>query len=290
MDKKQESRLQKITEELERGVKELFTSEKYADYLKIMSHFHQYSFNNTILIAAQKPDATRVAGCTTWNRKFNRQVKKGEKGIWIFAPVPIKKKERMEKCDLEKGGQLPQNEDTQQKTKEPKRVAVRFRPVTVFDISQTWGDPLPQLGTEELTGDAENFEMFINAVRTVSPVPVRFADIRGTAKGYYSRTAKEIVIQADMSEKQTLKTAVHEAAHAICHDRDRMREAGEEKDTSDYSFPYITLWSGSMEMKELRSSMDFIRRTAGTLIDGMKGSLRGARDECGGLAGGREQK
>lgn len=162
---------------------------------------------------------------------------------------------------------------------------------TVFDISQTYGEPLPELETPELMGSVENFEIFMQAIREVSPVPIRFDEIESGAKGYYSNVNKEIVIQQGMSESQTMKTGVHETTHAKLHDRDIMEELGEKKnqmtreveaesvaytvcqyfglDTSDYSFPYIAGWSSSMDMKELRSSMDTIRKTAGEMIDGM---------------------
>ena len=181
--------------------------------------------------------------------------------------------------------------DGQPETEEVEHIIPRFRVATVFDISQTYGDPLPELDTPELMGSVENFGIFMEAIGMVSPAPMRYAEIEGDAKGYYSNANKEIVIQEGMSEKQTMKTAVHEVTHAMCHDRDVMEELGEKKnqmtreveaesvaftvcsyfglDTSDYSFPYIAGWSSDMDMKELRSSMDFIRKTAGSFIDGM---------------------
>lgn len=287
---KREQQMKEITERLEQGVKELFTSERYMEYLKTMSQFHNYSFNNTMLIAMQKPDATLVAGYQAWQKKFKRQVKRGEKGIQIIAPTPIREKEEVEKFDPVTNEPILRP-DGKPETEEIEHIIPRFRLTTVFDISQTYGEPLPELETPELIGSVENFEIFMQAIREVSPVPIRFNEIESGAKGYYSNVNKEIVIQQGMSESQTMKTGVHETTHAKLHDRDIMEELGEKKnqmtreveaesvaytvcqyfglDTSDYSFPYIAGWSSSMDMKELRSSMDTIRKTAGEMIDGM---------------------
>lgn len=297
---KREEQLKEITERLEQGVKVLFTSEKYTEYLKTMSQFHNYSFNNTLLIAMQKPESTLVAGLGTWNKKFNRRVKRGEKGIKIIAPAPIKEKEEIEKFDPETNEPVLRP-DGQPETEQVEHIIPRFRVATVFDISQTYGDPLPELDTPELMGSVENFGIFMEAIGMVSPAPMRYAEIEGDAKGYYSNANKEIVIQEGMSEKQTMKTAVHEVTHAMCHDRDVMEELGEKKnqmtreveaesvaftvcsyfglDTSDYSFPYIAGWSSDMDMKELRSSMDFIRKTAGSFIDGMVENMQKLQKE-----------
>lgn len=287
---KRDQQMKEITERLEQGVKELFTSEMYTEYLKTMSQFHNYSFNNTLLIAMQKPDATLVAGYQAWQKKFKRQVKRGEKGIQIIAPAPIREKEEVEKFDPVTNEPILRP-DGQPETEEVVHTIPRFRVTTVFDVSQTYGEPLPELEAPELMGTVENFEIFMQAIREVSPVPVRFDEIESGAKGFYSNVNKEIVIQDGMSESQTMKTAVHETTHAKLHDRDIMEELGEKKnqmtreveaesvaytvcqyfglDTSDYSFPYIAGWSSGMEMKELRSSMDTIRKTAGEFIDSM---------------------
>ena len=297
---KREEQLKEITERLEQGVKDLFTSEKYTEYLKTMSQFHNYSFNNTLLIAMQKPESTLVAGYSSWSKKFHRQVKRGEKGIKIIAPAPIREKEEIEKFDTETNEPVLRP-DGQPETEEVEHIIPRFRVATVFDISQTQGDPLPELDTPELMGSVENFEIFMKAIGMVSPAPMRYAEIEGDSKGYYSNANKEIVIRDGMSEKQTMKTAVHEVTHAMCHDRDLMEELGEKKnkmtieteaesvaftvcsffgfDTSDYSFPYLAGWASSMEMKELRSSMDFIRKTAGTFIDGMVENIQKLQQE-----------
>lgn len=287
---KREQQMKEITERLEQGVKELFTSEMYTEYLKTMSQFHNYSFNNTLLIAMQKPDATLVAGYQAWQKKFKRQVKKGEKGIQIIAPAPIREKEEIEKFDPETNEPILRP-DGQPETEEVVHIIPRFRIATVFDVSQTYGEPLPELETPELMGNVENYEVFMQALREISPVPIRFDEIESGAKGYYSTVNKETVIQQGMSEMQTMKTGIHETTHAKLHDREIMEELGEKKnqmtreveaesvaytvcqyfglDTSDYSFPYIAGWSSSVDMKELRASMDTIRKTAGEMIDGM---------------------
>ena len=295
MAEKLEEKMKEITERLDQGVKDLFTSEKYTEYLKTMSQFHNYSFNNTLLIAMQKPEATLVAGFSAWNKKFNRQVKRGEKGIKIIAPSPIRTKEEIEKLDPETNEPVLRW-DGQPETEEVEHVIPRFRVVTVFDISQTYGDPLPELDTPELMGSVENFEIFMKAIEMMSPAPMHYAKIEGDAKGYYSNTNKEIVLQEGMSEKQTMKTAVHEVTHAMCHDRNVMEELGEKKnqttkeieaesvaytvcsyfhlDTSDYSFSYIAGWSSDMDRTELRTSMDFIRKTASSFIEGMMENIQ----------------
>ena len=228
MTGKREEQLKEITERLEQGVKDLFTSEKYTEYLKTMSQFHNYSFNNTLLIAMQKPESTLVAGYGTWSKKFHRQVKRGEKGIKIIAPVPIREKEEVEKFDPETNEPVLRP-DGQPETEEVEHIIPRFRVATVFDISQTYGDPLPELDAPELMGSVENFDIFMEAIRMVSPAPMHYAEIEGDSKGYYSNVNKEIVIREGMSEKQTMKTAVHEVTHAMCHDRDLMEELGEKK-------------------------------------------------------------
>ena len=287
--------MKEITDRLQAGLEELFQSEKYAEYLRVMSQFHHYSFNNTLLIAMQKPDATLVAGYHAWDKKFNRHVMKGEKGIQIIAPAPIREKQEQEKVDPNTG-EAVLGENGQPETEEVTVTIPRFKVSTVFDLSQTDGDPLPELGVEELTASVENYDIFMEAIRSVSPVPIRFDEIASGAKGYYSSTDKEIVIQSGMGEMQTMKTAVHETAHAILHDKDIMQEMGIQKDqqtkeveaesvafatlahfemdTSEYSFPYIAGWSSGRDTKELKSSLDTIRRTASEIIDGIENSMR----------------
>lgn len=290
-----DERMKEITDRLQAGLEELFNSEKYAEYLRVMSQFHHYSFNNTLLIAMQKPDATLVAGYHAWNKKFNRHVMKGEKGIQIIAPAPIREKQEQEKVDPNTG-EVVLGDNGQPETEEVTITIPRFKVSTVFDLSQTDGDPLPELGVEELTASVENYDIFMEAIRSVAPVPIRFDEITSGAKGYYSSAEKEIVIQSGMGEMQTMKTAVHETAHAILHDKDIMQEMGIQKDqqtkeveaesvafatlahfeldTSEYSFPYIAGWSSGRDTKELKSSLDTIRRTASEIIDGIEASMR----------------
>ena len=300
MANKREEQLKEITERLEQGVQELFTSERYTEYLKTMAKFHNYSFNNTLLIALQKPDATLVAGYQAWQKKFNRHVLRGEKGIQIISPAPIKEKEEVEKIDPETNEPILK-ENGQPETEIIEHIIPRFKVATVFDISQTDGEPLPDLGGEDLMGDVPDFDIFMEAIRNVSPVPIRFAEIEGESHGYYHNVDKEIVIKDGMSESQTMKTAIHEVTHAMLHDREMLQEQGIEKDrltkeveaesvaytvcqhfgldSSEYSFPYIAGWSSGKEMKELRASMDTIRKTAGDFIEDMTEQLRSLKKE-----------
>ena len=300
-EKDRNQRMKEITERLEQGVKEIFTSEMYMEYLKTMSQFHSYSFNNTLLIHLQKPDASLVAGYQAWQKKFHRQVKRGEKGIQIIAPAPIREKEEVEKIDPATLEPVLKPDGTPE-MEEVVYTIPRFRIATVFDVSQTEGEPLPELATSELMGSVENYEIFMQAIRDISPAPIRFDEIESGAKGFYSSIDKEIVIQNGMSESQTMKTGVHEVTHAKLHDRDIMEEMDEKKDqltreveaesvaytvcqyfgldTSEYSFPYIAGWSSDRDMKELRSSMDAIRRVSGEFIDQMIERMQEIRREA----------
>ena len=294
--KTEKQKVQEITEKLEQGMKELFESEKYKTYLNTMSKFHNYSFNNTMLIAMQKPDATLVAGFKAWQKNFDRHVKKGEKGICILAPAPYKIKEEQEKLDpvtgeimLDKSG-MPITEEVEIKIP-------AFRVVPVFDVSQTDGKELPDIGVNELSGSVEDYEDFMQALTEVSPVPITYEDIEREAKGYFHTTDHRIAIQEGMSQSQTVKTAIHEVAHAKLHDRERNQDIDEVLnkdrntkeveaesvaytvcqhfgiDTSDYSFGYIAGWSSDRDMKELKSSLDTIRKIASELITGIEDRL-----------------
>lgn len=275
-----------IMQNLETGVAELFTSERYQEYLKTMSKFHNYSFNNTLLIAMQRPDATLVTGYRNW-QSMGRQVKKGEKGITIIAPVPIKRKKEQAVLDHDQKPVI--GPDGKPKTEEVEVTLPCFKAITVFDIEQTTGEPIQTLAPEILTAAVEDFDLFLQAIREISPVPIRFDAIEGSANGYYHNLDKEIVIKKEMSQSQTLKTAIHETAHARLHDKEIMESQGIEKDrltkeveaesvaycvcsafeldTSEYSFPYIAGWSSGKEMRELKASMNVIRKTAGEMID-----------------------
>jgi len=283
--------LKEITDRLEAGVKEYMTSDvQFRKVLEAMSKFHHYSANNVLLIAMQMPEATRVASYTTWKTKFNRQVMRGQKGLSIIAPAPVKERREREVVDSRTGSPIL-GADGKPKTEEVEVTIPRFKVEKVFDLSQTTGEPLPELDVPELTGDAKHFQMFLDALTKVSPVPIRFADIDSGAKGYYHTVDKEIVIQKGMSESQTLKTLIHEVSHARLHDRDAMKAEGVAKsaqqkeleaesiaytvmfhyhmDTSGYSIPYLASWSGSQDTKQLKACMDTIRRTAGEIIEEM---------------------
>lgn len=275
-----------IMQSLESGVEELFTSNRYQEFLKTMAKFHNYSFNNTMLIAMQRPDATLVTSYKNW-QSMGRQVMKGEKGITIIAPAPYKKMKEKEVLDE---NQRPiMGTDGKPKTEQVEVTVPHFKAVTVFDIAQTSGEPIQTLAPELLTSAVQDFDSFMQAIQKISPVPIRFDEIDGNANGYYHNADKEIVIKKGLSESQTLKTAIHETAHAKLHDKEIMESLGVEKDrltkeveaesvaycvcssfgldTSDYSFPYIAGWSSSREMKEMKASMDVIRKTAGEMID-----------------------
>ena len=275
-----------IMHSLESGVEELFTSNRYQEFLKTMAKFHNYSFNNTMLIAMQRPDATLVTSYKNW-QSMGRQVMKGEKGITIIAPAPYKKMKEKEVLDE---NQRPiMGTDGKPKTEKVEVTVPHFKAVTVFDIAQTSGEPIQTLAPELLTAAVQDFDSFMQAIQKISPVPIRFDEIDGNANGYYHNADKEIVIKKGLSESQTLKTAIHETAHAKLHDKEIMESLGVEKDrltkeveaesvaycvcssfgldTSDYSFPYIAGWSSSREMKEMKASMDVIRKTAGEMID-----------------------
>ena len=275
-----------IMQSLESGVEELFTSNRYQEFLKTMAKFHNYSFNNTMLIAMQRPDATLVTSYKNW-QSMGRQVMKGEKGITIIAPAPYKKMKEKEVLDE---NQRPiMGTDGKPKTEQVEVTVPHFKAVTVFDIAQTSGEPIQTLAPELLTAAVQDFDSFMQAIQKISPVPIRFDEIDGNANGYYHNADKEIVIKKGLSESQTLKTAIHETVHAKLHDKEIMESLGVEKDrltkeveaesvaycvcssfgldTSDYSFPYIAGWSSSREMKEMKASMDVIRKTAGEMID-----------------------
>lgn len=275
-----------IMQSLESGVEELFTSNRYQEFLKTMAKFHNYSFNNTMLIAMQRPDATLVTSYKNW-QSMGRQVMKGEKGITIIAPAPYKKMKEKEVLDE---NQRPiMGTDGKPKTEQVEVTVPHFKAVTVFDIAQTSGEPIQTLAPELLTAAVQDFDSFMQAIQKISPVPIRFDEIDDNANGYYHNADKEIVIKKGLSESQTLKTAIHETVHAKLHDREIMESLGVEKDrltkeveaesvaycvcssfgldTSDYSFPYIAGWSSSREMKEMKASMDVIRKTAGEMID-----------------------
>lgn len=283
-------KLKEITDKLEQGIQDLFESDRFKNYLNVMSKFHNYSFSNTILIAMQKPDATFVAGYNSWKNSFQRQVLKGEKGIKVIAPSPYKVKREMEKIDPKTQKPI-MGKDGKPMTEEVEVTIPAFKVVSVFDISQTEGRELPTIGVDELTGNVEKYPQFFKAVEQASPVPVGFEKIEGGAHGYYHLEDKRIAVNEGMSELQNLKTLIHEISHAKLHDVDlnapaeqqadrvdrRTREVQAESiaytvcqhyglDTSDYSFAYVAGWSSGRELAELKASLETIRSTASELI------------------------
>ena len=352
-ESKSAQQVREITDKLEQGIKELFESERFKEYLRTMSKFYHYSFSNTLLIAMQKPEATYVAGYTSWQRNFDRQVMKGEKGIKILAPAPYKAKEEREKIDP--STQKPVlDADGKPVTETVEVVRPAFKVVSVFDISQTDGKELPDIIVDELSGSVENYAAFFEALKQESPAPIAFEDIPGGAKGYFSPVENRIAIQEGMSEIQTIKTAIHEIAHAKLHSIDRpepeptwkivmISDGGTKRDflsgfaseaeanaaaehegwrfvdenrfewrleveedtsaaqdmrkdrhtkeveaesvaytvcqrygieTSDYSFGYIAGWSSDKETKELKGSLETIRKTAAEMIDSIDAKLK----------------
>ena len=283
-------KIKEITDRLEQGIQDLFDSDRFKEYLQVMSKFHNYSFNNTLLIAMQKPDATFVAGYNSWKNLFGRQVARGAKGIKVLAPSPYKIKKEVDKIDPKTN--KPMTDKNGKPVKEETEITVpAFKVVSVFDVSQTEGKELPTIGVDELTGDVEQYADFFKATEQASPVPVGFEKIKSGAKGYYSQTDKRIAINEGMSELQNLKTLIHEIAHAKLHDIDlnapakeqadrpdrRTREVQAESiaytvcqhymlDTSDYSFAYVAEWSSGRELSELKASLETIRNTASELI------------------------
>ena len=289
-------KLKEITDRLEQGITELFDSERYKEYLKVMSKFHNYSFRNTVLIAMQKPDASLVAGFSAWKNNFGRNVMKGQKGIKIIAPSPFKIKQEMEKIDPHT--QKPViGKDGKPVTEEKEITIPAYKVVSVFDVSQTEGRELPDIAVDELTGDVDRYKDFFAALEKTSPVPIGFEKIEGGAHGYYHLENKRIAIDEGMSQLQTLKTAIHEIAHAKLHDIDlnapkdeqprvdrRTREVEAESvaytvcqhyglDTSDYSFGYVAGWSSGRELAELKSSLETIRSAAAEIINSIDANI-----------------
>ena len=290
-------KLEEITDRLEQGITELFESERYREYLRVMSKFHNYSINNTLLIAMQKPDASLVAGFSPWKNNFGRNVMKGQKGIKIIAPSPYKVKQEMKKIDPHTQQPII-GKDGKPVTEEKEITIPAYKVVSVFDVSQTEGKELPDIAVDELTGDVERYRDFFAALEKTSPVPIGFEQIPGSSHGYYHLEDKRIAIQEGMSELQTLKTAIHEIAHAKLHDIDlnapeneqqprvdrRTREVEAESvaytvcqhyglDTSDYSFGYVAGWSSGRELSELKSSLETIRSAAAEIINSIDETL-----------------
>ena len=296
-ESKRYDRVKEITDQLEQGIQDLFESDRYKTWLTTMSRFHDYSLNNTLLIAFQKPDATLVAGYTTWKNQFGRQVQKGQKAIRILAPTPYKQKIEREKLDPIT--HLPMKDKDGKPVKETQEVLrPAFKVVSVFDVSQTEGREMPTLGVDELSGEVRDFDIFFEALKRVCPVPIELTEIEGGAKGYFHLQENRIAIQKDMSQLQTVKTAVHEIVHQKLHS---LKPDGEEKeerkltrnakeveaesvaftvcqrfglDTSDYSFAYIAGWSHGKETPELKASLKTIRQASAEMIDAIEEQMQ----------------
>lgn len=286
----QKEKVQELTAKLESGTKDFLQSGKYQEYLKTMSKFHTYSFRNCLLIAMQNPAATLVAGYQAWKTKFGRTVDRGQKGMQILAPIPYEKKEWKQKLDSD--GEPLYNENGEKQMVEVTEKRMSFRVVTVFDVAQTSGKPLPEL-TTRLDGSVEQFEMMLQALKETVEAPITiepFPDTE-TASGYYTRADHSIHVRADMSEAQTVKTAIHEAAHSILHHDDSVPKTTETKeceaesvayivcnhfgiDTSDYSFPYLAAWASSAELPELQASLATIQQTANDLITKLSAKMQ----------------
>ena len=292
--RKPAEKLKEITDRLEQGITELFDSERYKEYLKVMSKFHNYSFRNTVLIAMQKPDASLLAGFSAWKNNFERNVMRGQKGIKIIAPSPYKIKQEMQKIDPHTQKPII-GKDGKPVTEEKEITIPAYKVVSVFDVSQTEGKELPDIAVDELTGDVDRYKDFFAALEKTSPVPIAFENIEGGSHGYYHLEDKRIAINEGMSELQTLKTAIHEIAHAKLHDVDLNAPPEQQNrvdrhtceveaesvaytvcqhfglDTSDYSFGYVAGWSSGKEMTELKASLETIQTTAKELITEIEG-------------------
>lgn len=290
--------LEEITGKLEKGVKEVFTSEGYKNYLNFCAKLPRYSVNNQILIMMQRPDATMCQSYTGW-KEANRFVKKGEKGIRILAPAPYKMEREQEKVDASGRPVLDRDGEP---VKEKVEITVNaFKPVSTFDVSQTEGEPIPQIGATELASRVDGYASLMDAIKQVVPVPISFEQIDSGAKGYFHLEENRIVVQEGMSEAQTVKTLLHEASHQALHSREAMEHSGDKKsrgqkeveaesvayvvcqhfgiDTSDYSFPYVATWSEGKEVPELKASLDTIRRTAADLIVKIEDKVLGKEKE-----------
>lgn len=287
VEKKQ--KIDDIMQKLEQGIKDVYDSEKYKNYLTVMSKFYSYSYNNAMLIMMQKPDATRIAGFNAWKNNFKRYVNKGEKGIEILAPAPYKIRKELPKVDpITKKQIIKSNGEIE--TEEVEMTIAAFKPVYVFDVSQTSGEPLPTL-ISELSGDVNQYNIFLESLKVISPFPIEFEEIENGAKGYCDPVNKKIAIKKGMSQLQSIKTAIHEIAHAELHSIDiddidnidnikdtRTREVEAESvafitanhfgiNTSDYSFGYVAAWSSNKELSELKNSLKTIQNKSCELIE-----------------------
>lgn len=282
-----DERVAELTDKLESGIVNLYASDNYAQYISAMAKFHHYSFSNAFLILLQRPNASYVAGYNTW-KSLGRQVKRGEQGIMILAPCNFSAVMECKKRDP-KTGEVAIGPDGQPETEKKPISPNRFKIAHVFDMSQTEGKELPQIAVSELTGEVDDFSSVYERLAALSPLPVEQRNFPGTAKGYTSFTENLVVVRSGMSQVQTIKTLVHEIAHAKLHNpkdvldeteqrKKRQKEVEAESiayvvcqhygiDTSDYSLGYVAGWSKGTELAELKASLDTIHRTAGEIID-----------------------
>lgn len=299
MPQSTKDRIKEITNRLEEGIRDVFESGKYETYLRTMSRFHSYSMNNTILIYMQKPDATHVAGFHSWQQKFNRSVMKGQKGIQILAPAPYQKTVTMEVFDKNMRPVLDANGNQVQKTETFTIPA--FKPVTVFDVSQTEGEPLPELA-KTLNGEVDHYQDFLEALTRASASPIGFKELPSNLDGFFHLKEKTITIREGMSEQQTVCAIIHEITHSRLHDKSA--EAPEERkdnrtmeveaesvafavcayygiETGENSFGYIASWSKDKDLPELKKSLETISKTASGLIsdiDAARSEIEKKRD------------
>ena len=275
-----EERMKDLNQRLEQGIRDVFESERFRDYLSVMSRFHTYSARNVLLIHMQRPNAARVASAKRWREQFERFINKGEKAIYIMAPIPIVK--TVERQKLDPDTRAPVLDEDGQVITEKREVQVpRFRPVPVFDVSQTNGKPLPQLA-QDLTGDVEQYEAFMEALRRTAPVPMEIKPMAENLDGYFSLEEQSISIRAGMSEVQTVYAAVHEITHSILHGQEDEKSRSTEEleaesvsyvvcqycgvETGSNSFGYLASWSKDKELSELRACLATINKTANQLI------------------------
>ena len=289
-DKKNE-KIQELTEKLQTGIQELYDSDKYRDYLRTMAKFHHYSFNNSLLIWAQRPDATAVAGYRAWQTKFGRTVNPGAKGIMIYEPSSYKR--TLREVVTDEDGNPVLDKDGNKVTRAVERTFPTFKVGHVFAYEDTSGEkPLPSI-VSIVDKEVSNFDEVFAALQKVSPAPIRFDSISGGANGYYDLLKREIVVKDTLPQAQKIKTAVHEVAHSILHDKidgldkeatKTERECSAEAvafcvcswagiDCSEFSFGYVAGWSAGKELKEIQTKMEIIRKTAHTIISGIEAEI-----------------
>ena len=273
--------IQELSEKLETGLKDLIDSDNYRKYLETISRFHNYSYRNCLLINAQCPHATHIAGYNDWRKKFHRFVKAGEKCIWIFAPAPAKRKVLVDRKDSITGD-LVMGSDGNPIKDIVEIIQMFYKPVPCFDISQTDGVPLPEI-VHKLDFEVDGYDRLMDAIKKISPVPISFENIYTNANGYYDISNNRIVVRNDLSEAQSVKTALHEIAHSMMHDKDSIvdkswvREIEAESvafivcsyvgiDTADYSFGYITGWADG-RLEDFKASLGRIKDTSSNIID-----------------------